>query len=54
MCDLLRVTGACANTIYTMGDLADCLQLGPDRGEALNSRRFVFKLDAKGCPTDSK
>jgi hypothetical protein len=54
MCDLVRFSGSCANPIYTLGDLADCLQVSPDRAEALNSRRFVFKLDSHGCPTDPK
>jgi hypothetical protein len=52
LCDLVRFAGSCANPIYTLGDLADCLQVSPDRGEALNSGRFVLKLDSHGCPTD--
>jgi hypothetical protein len=54
MCDLVRWTGACNNPIYTLGDLADCLQSSADRGEALNSGRFTLKLDSHGCPTDQK
>jgi len=54
MCDLVRWTGTCSNPIYTLGDLADCLQVAADRGEALNSGRFVLKLDSRGCPTDAK
>lgn len=54
MCDLVRSAGACANPIYTLGDLADCLQIAPDRGEPLDSGRFIFKLDSHGCPTDAK
>jgi hypothetical protein len=54
MCDLVRFAGSCANPIYTLEDLADCLQVAPDRGEALNSGRVVFKLDVHGCPTDAK
>jgi hypothetical protein len=37
--DLVRWAGSCNNPIYTLGDLADCLQVGADRGEALNSGR---------------
>jgi hypothetical protein len=54
MCDLVRFAGSCNNPIYTLGDLADCLQVTADRGEALNSGRFVLKLDSHGCPTDAK
>jgi hypothetical protein len=54
MCDLVRWAGSCSNPIYTLGDLADCLQVAADRGEALNSGRFVLKLDSHGCPTDAK
>jgi hypothetical protein len=54
MCDLVRFSAACTTPIHTLGDLADCLQLLPDRAEALNSGRFVFKLDSRGCPTDAK
>jgi hypothetical protein len=54
MCDLVRFAGSCANPIYTLGDLADCLQVSPDRGESLNTGRFVLKLDSHGCPTDAK
>jgi len=54
MCDVVRWTGSCNNPIYTLGDLADCLQVVPDRIEALNSGRFVLKLDSGGCPTDAK
>jgi hypothetical protein len=54
MCDLVRWAGACANPIYTLGDLADCLQTTPDMAEALNSGRFIFKRDAHGCSTDAK
>lgn len=54
LCDLVRWVGSCANPIYTLGDLADCLQVAPDRGEALNSGRFVLALDPYGCPTNSK
>lgn len=54
MCDLVRWAGSCNNTIYTVGDLADCLQTAADRGEALNSGRFVLKLDSQMCPTDTK
>jgi hypothetical protein len=52
MCDLVRWAGACNNPLYTLGDLADCLQTSADRGEALNSGRFTLKLDSHGCPTD--
>jgi hypothetical protein len=54
MCDLVRWTGACNNPIYTLGDLADCLQSSADRGEALNSGRFTLNVDSQGCPTDRK
>jgi hypothetical protein len=54
MCDLVRFAGSCNNPIYTLGDLADCLQVTADRGEALNSGRFVLKLDSHNCPTDAK
>ena len=54
ICDMVRWAGSCANPVYTLGDLADCLQTVPDRGEALNSGRFVLKLDPHGCPTDAK
>jgi hypothetical protein len=54
MCDLVRWTGACHNPILTVGDLADCLQTSADRGEALNSGRFILRLDEHGCPTDRK
>jgi hypothetical protein len=54
MCDLVRWAGACANPVYTLGDLADCLQTTPDMAEALNSGRFVFKRDAHGCSTDTR
>ena|SRR5258708_16439157 len=54
MCDLVRWAGSCNNPIYTLGDLADCLQVAADRGEALNNGRFVLKLDSRGCPTDAK
>jgi hypothetical protein len=54
MCDVVRWAGSCNNPIYTLGDLADCLQVVPDRIEALNSGRFVLKLDSGGCPTDAK
>jgi hypothetical protein len=30
MCDLVRWTGGCNNPIYTLGDLADCLQSSAD------------------------
>jgi hypothetical protein len=50
-CDLVRFVGACADPNYTLADWADCMQVLPDRGEALNSGRFVFKLDPRGCPT---
>jgi hypothetical protein len=51
MCDLVRFVRACADTDYTLADWADCMQVLPDRGEALNSERFVFKLNSRGCPT---
>jgi hypothetical protein len=54
MCDLVRWAGSCNNPIYTLGDLADCLQTAVDRGEALNSGRFTLNLDTHGCPTDRK
>jgi hypothetical protein len=54
MCDVVRWAGSCNNPIYNLGDLADCLQVAPDRIEALNSGRFVFKVDSAGCPTDAK
>ncbi len=54
LCDLVRFAGSCANPVYTLGDLADCLQVSPDRAEALNSGRFVLKVDPHGCPTDAK
>lgn len=54
MCDLVRWVGSCSNPIYTLGDLADCVQVAADRGEALNSGRFVLKLDSRNCPTDAK
>jgi hypothetical protein len=54
VCDLIRWAGSCNNPIYTLGDLADCLQVAADRGEALNGGRFVLKLDSHGCPTDAK
>jgi len=54
MCDMVRWVGSCNNPIYSLGDLADCLQVVPDRIEALNSGRFVLKLDSGGCPTDAK
>jgi hypothetical protein len=54
MCDVVRWAGSCNNPVYTLGDLADCLQIVPDRIEALNSGRFVLKLDSGGCPTDAK
>lgn len=54
LCDLVRFAGSCANPVYTLGDLADCLQVSADRAEALNSGRFVLKIDAHGCPTDAK
>jgi hypothetical protein len=54
MCDLVRWAGSCNNPIYTLGDLADCLQVAADRGEALNSGRFTLKVDSHGCPTDAK
>jgi hypothetical protein len=54
MCDLVRWAGSCNNPDYTLGDLADCLQVAADRGEALNAGRFILKLDSHGCPTDSK
>ena len=54
MCDVVRWVGSCNNPIYSLGDLADCLQVVPDRIEALNSGRFVLKLDSGGCPTDAK
>ena len=40
---MVRWAGACANPIYTLGDLADCLQLTPDGAEAVNSGRFVLQ-----------
>lgn len=52
LCDLVRFAGACNNPLYTLGDLADCLQVSADRGEALNSGRFVLRLDAHGCATE--
>jgi|SRR5882724_8382648 len=54
MCDLVRWAGSCNNPVYTVGDLADCLQAAADRGEALNSGRFVLELDSHMCPTDAK
>lgn len=51
MCDLVRFAKACADPSYTLTDWADCMQVLPDRGEALNSGRFVFKVDSHGCPT---
>lgn len=54
MCDVVRFVSACGNPIYTLGDLADCLPITPDRGEAPNSGRFTLKLDSQGCPTDAK
>lgn len=54
LCDVVRWAGSCNNPVYTLGDLADCLQVVPDRIEALNSGRFVLKLDSGGCPTDAK
>ena len=52
LCDLVRWAGSCSNPVYTLGDLADCLQTVSDRGEALNSGRFTLNLDPHGCPTD--
>jgi len=52
LCDLVRWAGSCNNPVYTLGDLADCLQTAADRGEALNSGRFTLNLDPHGCPTD--
>jgi hypothetical protein len=54
LCDLVRWAGSCNNPNYTLGDLADCLQVAADRGEALNSGRFTLKLDSRGCPTDTQ
>src|SRR3981081_1530676 len=54
LCDLVRWAGSCNNPIYTLGDLADCLQVAADRGEALNRGQFTLKLDPHGCPTDGK
>jgi hypothetical protein len=54
MCDVVRWTGSCNNPSYNLGDLADCLQVVPDRIEALNSGRFPLKVDSAGCPTDTK
>jgi|ERR1700730_4445988 len=54
LCDLVRCAGSCNNPVYTLGDLADCLQVAADRGEALNSGQFTLKLDRHGCPTDAK
>jgi len=49
MCDLARCAGSCNNLVYALGDLADCLQVAADRGEALNDGRFVLKLDLHGA-----
>jgi hypothetical protein len=54
LCDLVRWSGSCGSPDYTLGDLADCLQVAADRGEALNAGRFTFKLDSRGCPTDAQ
>jgi hypothetical protein len=54
LCDLVRWAGSCNNPVYTLGDLADCLQVSADRGEALNRGQFTLKLDPHGCPTDNK
>lgn len=54
LCDLVRWAGSCNNPIYTVGDLADCIESSAERGEAMNSGRFPMALDSKGCPTDRK
>jgi hypothetical protein len=54
LCDLVRWAGSCNNPVYTLGDLADCLQVSADRGEALNRGQFTLKLDPHGCPTDDE
>jgi hypothetical protein len=53
-CDMVKFIGACVDPVNTLGDLADCLQVTPDRGEAINSGRVAFNLDSRGCPTSNK
>ena len=53
-CDMVRFLGRCEDPDNTLGDLADCLQVTPDRGEAINSGRVAFNLDSRGCPTSNR
>jgi hypothetical protein len=53
-CDMVRFLGRCEDPGNTLGDLADCLQATPDRGEAINSGRVAFNLDSRGCPTSNR
>ncbi|MBS0380745.1 MAG: hypothetical protein JSS29_19870 [Proteobacteria bacterium] len=53
-CDMVRFLGRCEDPRNMLGDLADCLQVTPDREEAINSGRVAFNLDSRGCPTSNQ